>query len=102
MKKKLPLILCIAVAAVLCAVLLFRGRVIGTVKGAEMEQIVVNGVIYEQNNATGLSYTDKGRFLGRAVSGDITFRVYAVRGDTEGRYLYRLWSWEGAFYEKKD
>ena len=100
MQKKLPLILC-AAALLLCAVLLFHGRVIGTIRGAEMEQLVIDGVTYVQNNDTGLSYADKGRFLGRAVSGDITFRVYAVRGDTEGRYLYRLWDWEGAFYEKK-
>ena len=101
MKKKLLLILC-AAAVLLCAILLFRGRVIGTVKGAEMEKIIIGDVVYHQNNDTGLSYRDKGRFLGRAVSGDITFRVYAVKGDTEGQYLYRLWSWEGAFYERQD
>ena len=101
MKKKLPLILCVA-AALLCAVFLFRGRVVGTVKGAEMEQIVIDGTVYVQNNNTGFSSVDRGRFLGRAVSGDITFRVYAVKGDTEGQYLFRLWEWEGAFYEKKD
>ena len=101
MKKKSPLMLCIA-AALLIAILILRGRVIGTVKGAEMEQIVIDGVTYVQNPFLDFSYADKGRYLGRAVSGDITFRVYAVKGDTEGRYLYRLWSWEGAFYEKKD
>ena len=101
MKKKLPLILCIA-AALLIAILALRGRVIGTVKGAEMEQIVIDGVTYVQNPFLDFSYADKGRYLGRAVSGDITFRVYAVKGDTEGRYLYRLWSWEGAFYEKQN
>ena len=101
MKKKLPLILCIA-AALLIAILLLRGRVIGTVKGAEMEQIVIDGVTYVQNPFLDFSYADKGRYLGRAVSGDITFRVYAVKGDAEGQYLYRLWSWEGAFYERKD
>lgn len=100
MKKRLPLILCIA-AVLLLAASQLRGRVIGAVKGPEMEQIIIDGVIYEQNNDTGLSYADQGRFLGRAVSGDITFRVYSVKGDTEGRYLYRLWEWEGAFYEKK-
>lgn len=100
MKKKLivPLLLVLAVIAVF----LLRGRVIGTVHGPEMEQIVVGGVTYEQNNDTGLSYADRGRFLGRAVSGDITFRVYSVKGDTEHQYLYRLWQWEGAFYEKQN
>lgn len=101
MKKKIPLSLCIA-AVLLVIILLVHGRKIGTVKGAEMEQIVIDGVTYVQNNDTGLSYKNKGRFLGRAVSGDITFRIYAVKGDTEGKYLYRLWSWEGAFYERKD
>ena len=90
------------IAVVLAAILLVRGRVIGTVKGAEMEQIVIDDVVYQQNNDTGLSYSDKGRYLGRAVSGDITFRVYAVKGDSEERYLYRLWEWEGAFYEKQE
>ena len=101
MKKKLLTALC-AAAVLLCTILLLRGRVIGTIRGAEMEQIIVDGVTYQQNNNTGLSYRDKGRFLGRATAGDITFRVYAVKGDTEGQYLYRLWSWEGAFYERKD
>ena len=101
MKKKLPLILCTA-AVLLLAVSQLRGRVIGTVKGVEMEQIVVDGVTYVQNNNTGLSYADKGRFLGRAVNDKVTFRVYTVRGDTEKQYLYRLWEWEGAFYEKQN
>ena len=101
MKKKSPLMLCIA-AALLIAMLLLRGRVIGTVKGAEMEQIVIDGVTYVQNPFLDFSYADKGRFLGRAVNDKVTFRVYTVRGDTEEQYLYRLWEWEGAFYERKD
>ena len=101
MEKKSPLMLCIA-AALLIAILVLRGRVIGTVKGAEMEQIVIDGVTYVQNPFLDFTYADKGRFLGRAVNDKVTFRVYAVRGDTEDQYLYRLWSWEGAFYEKKD
>jgi hypothetical protein len=101
MKKKLIAALCV-VLVLLCAFFLLHGRVIGTVKGAEMEQIVIDGVTYVQNNNTGLSYADKGRFLGRAVNDKVTFRVYTVRGDTEEQYLYRLWEWEGAFYEKQN
>ena len=101
MKKKSPLMLCIT-AALLIAILVLRGRVIGTVKGAEMEQIVIDGVTYVQNNSLTFSYSDKGRYLGRAVSGGTTFRIYTVKGDPERQYLYRLWSWEGAFYERKD
>jgi hypothetical protein len=101
MKKKSPLMLCIA-AALLIAILVLHGRVIGTVKGAGMEQIVIDGVTYAQNPFLDFSYADKGRYLGRAVNDKVTFRVYTVRGDTEEQYLYRLWEWEGAFYERKD
>lgn len=66
MKKKILCSLGI-IAVVLAVILLFRGRVIGTVKGAEMEQIVIDDVVYQQNNDTGLSYRDKGRFIGRAT-----------------------------------
>ena len=101
MKKKLIAALCI-VLVLLCTAFLMRGRVIGTVKGAELEQIVIDGVTYVQNPFLDFSYADKGRYLGRAVNDKVTFRVYTVKGDAEGQYLYRLWSWEGAFYEKKD
>lgn len=101
MKRKIPLSFHIA-AIVLVVILLLHGPKIGTIKGPEMEQIVIDGVAYVQNNFLNFSNGDKGRYLGRAVSGDITFRVYAVKGDPERRYLYRLWSWEGAFYERKD
>ena len=100
MKKKLPLGLCLA-AALLIGVLLFHGREIGTIRGPEMNEIIIDGVTYVQNPFLDFSYADKGRFLGRAVNDNTTFRIYAVKGDTEGRYLYRLWSWEGAFYERK-
>ncbi|MBQ3532096.1 MAG: hypothetical protein IJA51_00160 [Oscillospiraceae bacterium] len=101
MKKKLPLILCIT-AVLLLAISQFRGAVIGTIHGAEMEEIEVDGVTYVQNNQTGFSSNDRGRFLGRATAGDTTFRLYTVKGDTEGRYLFRLWEWEGAFYERQN
>ena len=100
MKKKVPLGYCIA-AVLLIVIVLFHGREIGTIRGPEMEQIVIDGVTYVQNPSLKFSYADKGRYLGRAVNDKTTFRVYAVKGDTEGRYLYRLWSWEGAFYERK-
>ena len=101
MKKKVPLLLCIA-AVLLLAISQLRGSVIGTIHGAEMEEIEVDGVTYVQNNQTDFSSNDRGHFLGRATAGDTTFRLYTVKGDTEGRYLFRLWEWEGAFYERKN
>ncbi|MBE6971406.1 MAG: hypothetical protein E7446_04710 [Ruminococcaceae bacterium] len=101
MKRKIPLSFYVA-AIVLVIILLVRGPKIGTVRGAEMEKMVIHGVTYVQNPFLDFSYADKGRYLGRATAGGITFRVYAVKGDPDHRYLYRLWSWEGAFYERKD
>ena len=99
--KKLPLILCTA-AVLLAVLLLFRGCVIGTVRGAEMEQIVIDGVTYVENPSLNFTVGDKDRFLGLATNSKVTFRVYSVKGDPDRQYLYRLWSWEGAFYERKD
>ena len=81
MKKKRFFLLLAAALLLLILCLLLHGRQIGTIKGPEMDQIVIDGVTYVQNNSTGLSYKDKGRFLGRAVSGDTTFRLYTVKGD---------------------
>ena len=91
-----------AAAVLLCAIFLFRGRVIGTVKGAEMEQIVIGGVTYVENPSLNFTVGDKDRFLGFATNRKATFRIYTVKGDPERQYLYRLWEWEGAFYERKD
>jgi hypothetical protein len=90
------------IAVVLAAILLVRGRVIGTVRGAEMEQIVIDGVTYVENPSLNFTVGDKDRFLGLATNSKVTFRVYSVKGDPERQYLYRLWEWEGAFYERKD
>ena len=101
MKRKIPLSFYVA-AIVLVIILLVRGPRIGAVRGAEMEKIVIGGVTYVQNSSLNFTIADKGRYLGRAVSGGTTFRVYAVKGDPDRQYLYRLWSYEGAFYERKD
>ena len=29
-------------------------------------------------------------------------RVYAVKGDDSGKYIYTLWDWDGAFYVQED
>ena len=101
MKKKLPLILC-AAAVLLCSIFLSRCRVIGTVRGAEWEKIVIDDVTYVENTRLDFNGGDKGRFLGFATNGDVTFFVYSVKGDTERQYLYRLWGYDGAFYERQD
>ena len=101
MKRKPPLSLCIA-AVLLVIILLVHGRKIGTVRGAEMEKIIIDDVTYVENSRLDFSSGDKGRFLGFATNGDVTFFVFSVKGDTERQYLYRLWGYDGAFYERQD
>ncbi len=76
-------------------------KVIGTIRGAEFQQIVIGDTTYKINGHTGFSIEDQGQFLGWVTAGNIKFRIYSVKGDREGKYLYRLWDWEGAIYEKE-
>lgn len=74
-------------------------KVIGTVDGLEWDQITIEDRIYKIDHSSHFSSADKGDFLGIAISGDNSFRIYGVKGDDEGQYIYRLWDWEGAFYK---
>jgi hypothetical protein len=77
-------------------------KIIGTVSGTEYEQITIDHKTYtiDFNNSFSNSY--KGHFLGLIRSGDVTFRIYSVKGDKEGKYIYRLSDYEGAFYRLKE
>lgn len=91
---------CIA-ASLIFGVYSFYNKEIGAVKGPELDRIIINDEIYHINYNLGFSVKDKGEFWGIVTAGNkIKCRVYKVKGDKEGRYLYRLWDWEGAFYEK--
>ena len=76
------LLLCIAINS------FFKGPIIGTVSGAENEFIVIDGITYIIDDL--------------AENGDITMRVYSVKGDDSGNYLYALWEWEGNFYVRQN
>ncbi len=77
-------------------------KVIGSIHGAEMEIIEMDGVRYEQDNASGYTSIDRDKFLGIVTNDNVKFRVYTVKGDEECEYLFRLWDWEGAFYRKEE
>ncbi len=76
------LLLCIAINS------FFKGPIIGTVSGAENEFIVIDGITYIIDDL--------------AENGDITMRVYSVKEDDSGNYLYALWEWEGNFYVRQN
>ena len=80
------------------------GGTIGTVEGAENERIVIDGTTYLKDDPAteSLSSADRGRHLGDVSNGKITMEVYSVQGDSEGRFIYALWDWEGSFYTRQD
>lgn len=103
MNKKKCIFLTILIIFILIACWMVKTfRVIGTVSGLEQDYITIAGVRYEYDNADQYSSKDRKRFLGFAkVEGyDSYMRVWSVKGDKEGKYLYTLWFYDGAFYKK--
>lgn len=95
------LLLCVTVS------FFFQRPIIGTVTGAENEFIVIDGITYiiddlAENGENAYSSADRGEYLGIVKNGDITMRVYSVKGDDSGNYLYALWEWEGNFYVRQN
>ncbi len=95
MKK---IIICVFLLCAVSIGLLVYSPVIGEIRGAELEQIILNGVVYEQDDTAPFGWTDRGRFLGIVSNERTRFMVFSVKGDKEQQYLYRLWSYDGAFY----
>lgn len=78
---------------------------IGTIRGAELEEIVIDGITYEADPGDehqSFTAADKGKYLGTVTNADEVFRVYAVKGDSDHQYLYVLWDWEGTFYVRME
>ncbi len=78
------------------------GNNIGKISGAENQYVTIDEVKYVRDTDSGYSSADRGKYLGKVSNSKITMRVYSVKGDTEGEYIYTLWDWEGAFYQKED
>lgn len=76
------------------------GKAIGTISGVENEKIVIGNMGYILDTSCDFSHADKGAYLGKVSNASLTMRVYSVKGDNEGEYIYALWDWEGAFYKK--
>lgn len=79
-------------------------REIGTVKGPEMEHIILNDIRYIRDYSDeyqNYSAKDKGIYLGIVTDGKIKMRVYSVDGDKERNYLYALFGYDGCFYVRE-
>lgn len=89
------------VMALLLSLVACSGKTIGKISGAENEYITIDDVKYILDTDNNFSQADKGTYLGKVSNSKITMRVYSVRGDTDGEYIYALWDWEGAFYKRE-
>jgi len=98
MKKLIAVAL---VMALLLSLVACSGKTIGKISGAENEYITIDDVKYVLDTNHDFSQADKGTYLGKVSNSKITMRVYSVKGDTEGEYIYALWDWEGAFYKRE-
>ena len=98
MKKTIAIVLTIVVMIVFVAC---GAKSIGIVSGAEYEFITIDGVKYVLDNNNHFSFADRGNYLGNVSNPRITMRVYSVKGDAEGNYIYVLWEWEGSFYKRQ-
>lgn len=97
----------IIMALFICLILLVgcSSNVIGTVSGAENECITIDNIKYIKDyndEYQNYSSNDKDRYLGTVTAGDkIKMRVYSVKEDDEGKFIYALWGYEGCFYVRE-
>ena len=98
MKKLIFLLLAMVLLLSLVAC---SGKTIGKISGPENDCITINDVKYNRETNHDFSNADKGKYLGKVSNSKITMRVYSVKEDAEGEYIYALWDWEGAFYKRE-
>lgn len=83
----------------------FQAPIIGAIKGPECQFIEIDGVKYVENSAGAranqFSSANRGEYLGSVTNGTITARVFSVKGDDRGRFIYALWDWDGSFYSRE-
>ncbi len=99
MKK---LIIITFAAACLLSFVACSNKTIGKISGAEKEYITVDDVKYVLDTDNDYSSADKGNYLGKVSNSKITMKVYSVKGDADGSYIYAPWDWEDAFYKRQE
>ncbi len=98
MRKKTVLIVVLGILVLVTALYVRESRVIGEITGAEWDVLTIGETKYRQINGLDFTIADKGKYLGKAKYNGSTVRLYSVKGDTEDKYIYAFWDWEGFFY----
>jgi len=102
MRSKVKIVAVISLIVVITAVFIFRdNRIIGEITGAEWNHLTIGETKYNVNYSLDYTIADKGRYLGKANYNDLSVRLYSVKGDEEGKYIYAFWDWEGFFYVRE-
>ncbi|MBN2472232.1 MAG: hypothetical protein JXN59_16025 [Anaerolineae bacterium] len=103
MNRRVVVVLALVVAGLglLAGCEAVNARVIGTVSGVENERITIGKTAYVLFDDPFTS-ADRGRYLGNASNGRLTYRVYAVKGDDAQRTLYAVSGYDGAFFIRED
>ena len=103
MRKKTAFIGGLAILVLISAFYVSReGRVIGEITGTEWDVLTIGETEYRQINGLDFTIADKGKYLGKAKFNESTVRLYSVKGDTEDKYIYAFWVWEGFFYVRNE
>ena len=98
MRKKTVLIVVLGILVLVTALYVRESRVIGEITGAEWDVLTIGETEYRQINGLDFTIADKGKYLGKAKYNGSAVRLYSVKGDTEEKYIYAFWDWEGFFY----
>ena len=103
LRKKTAFTVGLAILVLISAFYVSReGRVIGEITGAEWDVLTIGETEYRQINGLDFTIADKGKYLGKAKYNESTVRLYSVKGDTEDKYIYAFWDWEGFFYVRNE
>ena len=109
-KRRIAIYIAVTIACIILAagfkIYYDINHVIGTYKGYESDEIVIDGVTYIEDYANDYSSSDKGHYLGSVVNTNQNERrsepkfVWDVKGTDE--YIYVLYAYDGTFYKKAD
>lgn len=96
------ILICVALCLLLW--LFGRNKIVGTIHGAEMNQIIVDNVTYVISNTGVYNGTQKGSYIGKGAwpNGEAVLDLYRLKGDTDFYYLYARFGWEGEMYQRED
>ena len=104
-KRKMTNIILIVLAVILVFGLWFYNynKIVGTVKGPEMQKIIIKDITYtwwSGDDACPYQGTDKSNHIGKGAwsDGERVLDLYKLKGDTEFNYLYARSGWEGQMY----